>query len=278
MFKGLPKKKYYFKQSIRIKTNLPQRGAEKSGAQDQGYRTTETRKISGNREGRRRMYSGKLAIFWQMVLMIQVFATFLSGCVTTRFDVSVPQGIPAGSTGKIREETIRLDLDDLSLTVQLQNFRFRGGGPLKPLGMWMGIEARNGPFLLEPHRVFLTIDEGRMIRPITFLGPASPWESPRAAGLGCGPRIYNWGWAFSKIDVSQRDVEKGNTAKGVFAPSAGPVSFQGKACFMFWFDVDPSPEQSFVVSIRGISQAGKAIQIPEIRFQKGSVRKTFSTP
>ena len=110
------------------------------------------------------------------------------------------------------------------------------------------------------------------------MGPTSPWKSPRAAGLGCGPRRYSYGWAISKIDVSNEDVHKGNSDKGVFLVSKDSVPFEGNVCFMFFFNVDSSPDLDFIVSIQGIRQGGEVLQIPEIRFVKGSVRKSFPIP
>ena len=110
------------------------------------------------------------------------------------------------------------------------------------------------------------------------MGPTSPWKSPRAAGLGCGPRRYSYGWAISKIDVSNEDVHKGNSDKGVFLVSKDSVPFEGNVCFMFFLNVDSSPDLDFIVSIQGIRQGGEVLQIPEIRFVKGSVRKSFPIP
>ena len=47
---------------------------------------------------------------------------------------------------------------------------------------------------------------------------------------------------------------------------------------MFFFNVDSSPDLDFIVSIQGIRQGGEVLQIPEIRFVKGSVRKSFPIP
>lgn len=56
------------------------------------------------------------------------------------------------------------------------------------------------------------------------------------------------------------------------------VLVEGKRCFLFWFDTDPSPGLSFIVSIRGVSRGGVPVTIPDIHFGSGTVRKTFIVP
>lgn len=200
---------------------------------------------------------------------------FLGGCVTVGFDVSIPQEIPIGAVNKVSAEVITLELPALNLSAQLQNYRPDGGASPRPLTLWLGLEAKNEGLAIDPSGIALRTDNGTNLRPLTFMGPAAPWVSVRAAGMGCGPRRYTWGWSISRVDLSLDDAKTGNPAKGVSKPPVGSISFRGRACFMVWFDTDPSPERIFVLSVNGITKAGQSIKIPEITFKKGFVTKYF---
>jgi hypothetical protein len=200
---------------------------------------------------------------------------FLGGCVTVRFDVSMPQEIPLGAVNQVSAEVITLELPALNLSAQLQNYRPDGGASPRPLTLWLGLDAKKEGLAIDPAGIALRTDNGTNLRPLTFMGPAAPWISVRAAGMGCGPRKYTWGWSISRVDLSLDDVKIGNPAKGVSKPTVGSISFKGRACFMVWFDTDPSPERIFVLSVNGITRAGQSIKIPEITFKKGFVTKYF---
>ena len=137
------------------------------------------------------------------------------------------------------------------------------------------MDARDEGFAIDPGRIAVRSNNGTNLRPLTFLGPAAPWVSVRAAGMGCGPRRYNWGWSISRLDLSLTDAKIGNPAKGVSKPAVGSIPFKGGACLMMWFDTDPSPERIFVLSVNGITKAGQLVSIPEITFKKGVVTKRF---
>jgi hypothetical protein len=201
---------------------------------------------------------------------------FLAGCAIVRFDVSVPQEIPIGAVAKVSEEIITLELPGLNLSAQLQNYLPDGGASPSPLGIWLGLDAKNEGFAIDAGRIALRTNNGtNLIRPLTFMGPAAPWVSVRAAGMGCGPRKYSWGWSISRLDLSLADATIGNTAKGVSKPGVGSIPLKGRACLMVWFDTDPSPEQIFVLSVNGITKAGQPVSVPEITFKKGVVTKRF---
>lgn len=202
-------------------------------------------------------------------------ATFV-GCATApHFQVSVPREVPAGVRGRISDEIIELNLDALTVALALQNFQTGPAGASRPLGLWLEIGSAYGRLTLDPLQVTLTSGAGSAQRPLTFLGPAEAWQSPRAVARGCGPRRYAWGWSISQVDVSLDDVQRGNPEKGIRTPAVGPVLVEGKRCFLFWFDTDPSPGLSFIVSIRGVSRGGVPVTIPDIHFGSGTVRKTF---
>lgn len=193
-----------------------------------------------------------------------------------RFDVSVPEGIPAGAVGEVSDEIISLKFPELKLSAEIQNYRAEGWGSPRLLGVWLGLEIIDNTFALDPGLVILKTDDGNSLKPLTFMGPANPWKSSKAVAMGCGPRRYSWGLAISRIDVSGEDIERGNIERGVLKPVAGSLPVQGQKCFMFWFDVDPSPDRPLLLSVQGITKAGKEFPVPDIQFTKGSVRKYWS--
>jgi hypothetical protein len=83
--------------------------------------------------------------------------------------------------------------------------------------------------------------------------------------------MYRSGIGITRINVSQEDVMEANAEAGIFRPSAGAVPFEGKKCFMFWFDTDPLPDHVFTLSVDGISQDGNTVSVPKMPFEKGSV-------
>lgn len=137
----------------------------------------------------------------------------VAGCVAfPTFQVSVPREVPAGVRGQINDEIIQLNLDTVTVALQMQNSQTGPGGAPRPLGLWLEIGSA----------------------------------------------------------VLLDDVQRGNPHKGVRTPELGPVSVEGKRCFIFWFGSDPSPNLSFIVSIRG----GVPVAIPDVHFVGGTVRKT----
>lgn len=212
-----------------------------------------------------------------VVLIITCYlGAFLAGCARLEFVVSVPAEIPAGAAGDISDETIRLELPGLKLSAQLQTYREKGNVYLsEPLGVWLNFDTGDEMFYFNPGRVLLTADNEEAMTPMTFLGPETAWQSPRAVAQGCGPRRYSLGVAYSRIDVSVYDKMSGNSEKGVFRPSGIPISFKGEQCFMLWFDTKASPKRNYVLSIQDTRKAGEPYFIPDIRFRKGLVVKYF---
>jgi hypothetical protein len=194
------------------------------------------------------------------------------GClIPIKYEASLPREIPPGSTGTTNDETIRLELAELTLSAQVQSYNWGGTYLLKPLGVWLELEASGGEFTLDARDVTLRSDGDDALQPVSFLGPADSWHSPRAFAAGCGPRIFRSGIAITNIGVSQESVLEAKAEAGIFRPSVGAVPFEGKKCFMFWFDTDPWPDHVFTLSIQGIRRDGKKVPVPEMHFAKGSV-------
>jgi hypothetical protein len=214
------------------------------------------------------------------LLAVCQLAIALAGCGTTiRATVSVPQ-VPDSSTGKVSEVgVLRLTQAELTFWTHMYNYHQtdrRGAQP--PVGLWLRLDAKDDNFTFDPGAVTLRGDNEEPARPITFLGPATPWESPRAVGMGCGPRVYSWGWAWHKVNVTTDDMKYGNAAKGVWKQSPGPVPLKGSTCFILEFDTDPDPDRTFVLSVQGVERGGEPFLIPDITFSKGSARKLVSAP
>ena len=212
------------------------------------------------------------------LLAVCVSAAALAGCATVKANVSVPL-VPAGSTGKVADEVLHLMLPDLTFSAQIYNYREIGGANGNPpVGVWISLDPANTSFMFDPGLVTLATHGGEPKSPIAIVGPASPWKSPRSVGMGCGPRAYSWGWAWTKMDISVDDVEHGNPDKGVWKRSPGAVRLEKETCFVLAFEVDPNPDQNFVLSVRGATKGGEALPFPDINFSKGQISRRMSGP
>lgn len=206
-------------------------------------------------------------------------AALLSGCfVPLKYDVSVPQEIPSGSAGEIHKDIIELKFPDLTVLAQVQAFDWDGTYLLRPLGVWVDFEPLNGAFTLDTRLVTLKSDQEEALQPVSYLGPSTSWWSPRAFAAGCGPRRYHSGIAITNIGVSQEAVMEARAEAGIFRPSAEAVPIEGKRCFMFWFDTDPMPDHTFILSIDGVRKDGRELRVPNIRFEKGTVSTVRGFP
>lgn len=206
-------------------------------------------------------------------------AAALGGCAgPVRYDASVPQGLPPGSTGTIRRQTIRLEFPGLSLSAQVQSYDWSGRHLPEPLGVWLYLDARDGRFAIDPAQVTLSADRSRPLQPVAFLGPADSWRSPRAIAAGCGPRWYAFGMTLTKSALSPDDIWWARRERGVERPTVGPVRFAGKKCFMFWYDTDPLPHHAFTLSVAGITRDGKPLAARSIRFAKGRLTGVSTIP
>lgn len=223
--------------------------------------------------------------------LLVLFLLPLGGCVVPfSYHVSVPQEIPSGHTGKIEKETITLDLADIRVSVQIQAYNWDGQYLLKPLGVWLEVDTKKGVVNLDPEKITLKSDDNEPLQAVSFMGPGDSWHSPRALAAGCGPRRFHTGIAITNIGVSQDQViaatgeaivlgkpPKQKIVK-ISKPSTGPVSFEGKQCFMFWFDTDPQPDHLFVLSLDGLAREDVSIRIPAISFKKGVVSTVRAVP
>jgi hypothetical protein len=207
-----------------------------------------------------------IILTWFRLVSILVL---LQGCAAEKINVSVPAELPHGVTGKIESTIIHLDIDNIKLSAEIQ--------VLNPLSVWLSIEPTAGELQLNPMLVNV-IMEGKLLQPITFIGPSDPWASPRALYQGCGPRKYDFGWAYSKVDVFIEDVNNGNPAKGILKPSTDLISFEGRKCFMFFYNSGPTLDNSYKLHIDGLSKSGEQIQIDGLQFRKDTVSKTFPVP
>lgn len=206
-------------------------------------------------------------------------AAFLTGCVVPlKYDVSVPQKIPPGSAGEIHKDIIELNFPDLTILAQVQAFDWDGTYLLRPLGVWLDFEPANGAFTLDTRLVTLKSDEEEALHAVSYLGPSTAWWSPRAFAAGCGPRRYHSGIAITNIGVSQKAVMEARAEAGIFRPSEKAVPIDGKRCFMFWFDTDPMPDHTFILSIGGVRNNGRDLRVPDIRFTKGTVSTVRGFP
>ncbi|MDH3219841.1 MAG: hypothetical protein OEO19_09935 [Gammaproteobacteria bacterium] len=211
-------------------------------------------------------------IFTRLKCLLLAQVLFLAGCfVPIKYDASVPLEIPSGFEGKISEQTISLDLPELILSAQIQAYDWDGQYLRRPLGVWIELNPKNGWVKFDPQYVTLKTDEEDELSSVSFLGPSNSWHSPRALAAGCGPRRFHSGIAITNIGVSQEWVVQANNEVGIYRPTVGPVFSEGKKCFMFWFDTDPMPVHTFVLSVGGITVDENKVPVPKILFQNGSL-------
>lgn len=212
----------------------------------------------------------------------------ITGCAVVRANVSIPK-VPVGSTGQVTDEVLRLKLDGMTFSTQMYNYHetdSRGGystyvmehkGQLK-LWLWISFDVKDSNFTFDPGLVTLTADNGEQPRPIAFVGPSAPWESPRSVGMGCGPRVYEFGWSWAKFAITDNDIEHGNPERSIWKESPGTVPLKDSTCFLLTYDTNSDPDRTFVLSVQGVKKAGKPFLIPDITFAKGSISKTFGVP
>jgi hypothetical protein len=203
-------------------------------------------------------------VMLSLLLMILTY-----GCVSKKFDLSVPKEVPAGFNGKIDLTVIRVDYKSIILSAEIQE--------IEPLAVWLSIDAGDDQMELIPDQVRITLKDVS-IKSNTFMGPAEPWESPRAIYQGCGPRKYNFGWAYTKVDLSVQEVTQGSSGKGIFQTTADPVPFEGQKCFLFFYNMIPSKESNYTVHIEGLKLSGEPVHLPALQFIEGKISKIFPTP
>jgi hypothetical protein len=203
----------------------------------------------------------------------------MSGCfVPLKYDVSVLQEIPAGFEGEIRKDVAELNLPELTLLAQVQSFHWSGSYMIEPLAVWLAFSPLDGPITLDTRSVTLQSDDDEPMQAISYLGPATPWWSPRAFAAGCGPRIYRTGISISNSGVSRQSVMRAGGLQGIYRPSPEAISIESASCFMFWFETDPLPEHVFVLSITGVTKNGQQILLPDMRFEKATVSTVRGFP
>ena len=116
----------------------------------------------------------------------------LVACATPTLELAVPATLPTEIEGRVEATVVTLELPEAALSVEVQE--------AAPLFLWITIEPRRGALELDPMGVRVNTRDGSLPL-MSFLGPAEPWISPRAIYRGSGPRIYDFGWAYSKVDV-----------------------------------------------------------------------------
>jgi len=203
----------------------------------------------------------------------------LSGCVASmRYQVAVPEPLPQGLSGEIHKDIVELKLPELTLLAQVQAFNWEGQYLLPPLGVWIDIEPQAGPVTIKTLGTTLTSDMDEPLTAVSYLGPDRKWFSPRAFAAGCGPRFYRSGIGLTRLGVSQESVMAADNAVGIYRPSDKALTIADDSCFMFWFDTDPLPNHTFVLSIDGLMKDGQKIDIPALRFSEGTVSTIRSFP
>ncbi len=216
---------------------------------------------------------------WWLIVVAIGLLNLMSGCfVPLKYDVSVLQEIPAGFEGEIHKDVAELNLPELTLLAQVQSFRWSDSYMIEPLAVWLAFSPLDGPVTLDTRSVTLKSDDDAPLQAISYLGPATPWWSPRAFAAGCGPRIYRTGISITNSGVARQSVMRAGGMQGIYRPSSEAISIESESCFMFWFGTDPLPEHVFVLSITGVTKNGQKILLPDMRFEKATVSTVRGFP
>jgi hypothetical protein len=170
---------------------------------------------------------------------------------------------------KIKDNCVRLDLPGIRLAIRPMNvvttsewlapwplppFIPSGGQNPKdvppPFMFELRVDPEGGEVKFDPSRVSLTMEDGRILQPTSSYGPTFTTVFPGA----------------NRIATRRRYPCAGGESDKLF----GPTTIGQLSCFWLRFDVSSSPEQSYILSVRGIEKEGIPITIPAIRFETGS--------
>lgn len=195
--------------------------------------------------------------------------TALAACATPTLEAAVPSAPPSGVEGRVDATVVTLDLPEAVLSVEVQE--------AEPMYLWMTLEPKRGGLELDPMAVGLTTHDGRLPL-MSYLGTAEPWISPRAIYRGCGPRVYEFGWSYPKVDVFVHEMQQGNPEKGISTVPAPPVAIETTSCFIFFFDAKPVSDHRYTFELDGLRSGNQAVRVPTLTFEKGTVRKTVPVP
>jgi hypothetical protein len=210
---------------------------------------------------------------------VSVLLVLLGGCfVPLKYDAPVLQQVPPGYVGEVHDDVAKLDLDELTLFIQVQAFYWDGSYLAEPLGVWIQFAPKKGPLEIDTRSVTIRSDDSEPIPTLSYLGPATTWWSPRAFAAGCGPRIYRVGISISNSGILRQSIYAGGGMQGVQKPSSRIISISDTSCFMFWFETEPRPEHVFVLSIGGVAASGVEVLIPDLRFEMGTVTTLRGVP
>ena len=92
-----------------------------------------------------------------------------------------------------------------------------------------------------------------------------------ALTAGCGPRTYQTGTGLTRSGIPRQAILVAEITWDVYRPTDYPIPLTGEGCFLFWYDTDTSPVHDFTLSIDGLVMGGETIDVPELRFERGTV-------
>lgn len=225
-----------------------------------------------------------------LVALVILSVFWLTGCaIFSEYDVSFPAEIPAGLNGKVVDAITELKLQNLTVTLEAQNYRMTGrelsiitglpwsipvrekkGMGVSRLVIWIGLKPVDDKqtFGFDARQAIVKDADGRRVEPTAFIGPSNMWTAGSAVAKGCGKRRSSFGTAISKMAPDEEDIRRPTES----------VPFKGPCCFVLIFDTPPAPERNFGLSIEGLQGSDGQFRLPEIMFRKGSVLKTLVIP
>lgn len=192
-----------------------------------------------------------------------VLATFLiSGCYRQWVSLGdMPND--AGWQSEQRVAHNRFEGNGIKLDVASSNTSGRWD-PAKPeFALSLRLSFKEIGYQFDPRQVRLVLPGMGELLPqrIEMAANAIGWES----SWECGPGLRQWyfsrkqGLAFSYV------------AEGRIERPERMLPLSNEACFEFYFPISPPcPDTPFILRIRGLSQGNQSVEIPEVKFKKGS--------
>ncbi len=221
----------------------------------------------------------------------------LQGCIgVSRYSGSGPAQLQTAPRWHPRD-VVTVERPGATLDIQVQN-TYRtwtvvgllipilpipgGREPRPPLRVWIDIACEDGSCWFDPTRVTIRVQGGETKQPTGYSGPGVGGHSRNWWLLGTRrPRGSHHGCGIPKTPQTEADERHPATARSLrFAEcfncgradgprhfGEGSVHVGTSSCFVLFFDVSAAPDNSFALSLQGLTRSGRALDLPEIEFE-----------
>lgn len=134
--------------------------------------------------------------------------------------------------------------------------------------IYIQLETSENGFLLDPTEVKIRV-LGKELGPEHFavLGATTSAWPKYLLGPSDESPGHKWQCARTFFDVERNQWFHVDVGEVPLLKLSGPVSFQGRTCFLLEYSIGTlPPAQDFTIEIGGIKRYGKTIQVPPITF------------